>query len=132
MTATITPITRRALPDPTGTDFVQRVDADGNTNAFEAREPGSGDLAFSPIGDSPTIDWDVQRRTNARVLRELGIQVLAEPRMTDPNVRYAKDVHHAILSALEDAGQISTEDSDTLTMALDIAVEYGANAVAAA
>jgi dihydropteroate synthase len=62
----------------------------------------------------------------------IALEVLTEPRLTDPNVRYAAAVHLAILDRLHAADLISTHDLDELRMALNIAVEYAANAVAAA
>ena len=127
MTATITPIIRRNLPDPTGTSFVHH-----NGSAFSAREPGWRDLGCNPLSDAIESERPAQRKTNARALNRIALEVLSEPSLTDPNIRYAKAVHLAILEALAAADRISTEDLDELTMALDIAVEYAANAVAAA
>lgn len=94
MTATITSIhgdqpPPRDLPDPSGTDFVHET-RDGYTEPFYAREPGSGDNNYSPLAHSLREDYETVRATNANELRKIALQVLSEPRVTDPNVRYAR------------------------------------------
>ncbi|MEK6225786.1 MAG: hypothetical protein AABM40_05750 [Chloroflexota bacterium] len=131
MTATITPITRE-MPDPTGTDFVRHVYSTGNETAFYAREPGTGDIEYSPLTDTREQERPAQRETNRKALRTIALDVLTEPRLFDPNVRYARAVHLAVITALAESDRISTNDVDELSGAFDIAVEYAANAVAAA
>lgn len=131
MTGTITSIARD-MPDPTGTDFVRDDDLAGHPTAFYAREEGSGDIEFSPLSSVVEDGYPEQRKANAKALRKIALEILTEPRLTDPNVRYAREVHRAFLKRLSDADLITTADYNEITLAFDVAVEYASLAIAAA
>ena len=120
------------LPDPRGTQYVHGETPSGETSAFYAREPGSGDIHYQPLSNWPAFAWPAHRNGNAKALRAIALEVLSEARYTDPNLAYAKAVHRAILEGLHEADRISTFDLDELIQAFDIAVEHAAHAVAAA
>lgn len=113
----------RTLLDTTGTDFVYEQNASSQPSAFHARVPGSGDIDFVPLVDVLESERPAQAERNAKALHAIALAVLSEPRVSDPNVRYAKQVHQTVLETLQAAGRISTADIDELTMAIDIAVE---------
>lgn len=129
MTATITTITRD-MPDPTGTNFVRDDDLTGHETAFSAREPGFGDIDFTPLSAVLEEGYPARRAENAKALRKIALEILTEPRLTNPNVRYAKPVHSALLDRLHDADLITTGNYDEITLAFDVAVEYAALAIA--
>jgi hypothetical protein len=122
------------MPDPTGTAFdPDRNDAVGHSYAgdpFLARE---SQAEYEPLEHSLPTDRAAARANNAKALRRITLEVLSQPRLDDPNVRYCRGVHKAILDDLrEDSHEISTDEYDHLLEAFDIAVEHAARAVAAA
>jgi hypothetical protein len=58
--------------------------------------------------------------------------VLCEPRLTDPDIRYARAVLTAILDPLRENGSLSLRDYDDAIMAFGEGVEKAAEAVARA
>jgi hypothetical protein len=117
------------LPNPRGTEFVHDRDRDGRTSAFHRREP---DADFERLSYSLERDWPKARAHNAKALHQIALEILSEPRPTDPNVRYAREVHQVMLKKLMDLTHITLDEFDELTAAFDTAVEHSANAVASA
>jgi hypothetical protein len=121
------------MPDATGTAFdPDRNDAVGHGyagNPFLARE---SQAEYEPLGHLIAKDRAAGRANNAKALRRIALEVMSEPRLHDPNVRYCRAVVKAISDRLYKSGSITVDDVDSLSQAFDLGVEHAARSVAAA
>lgn len=113
------------LPNSRGTDFDPDPDS-----PFTSRDGSYHE--YTPLQESAEPNDPAVRNQHAKALRQIGLQVLSEARLTDPNVRYAREVLTARLNELRAERSLAGPDYDLIQEAFDLGVEHAALAVAAA
>jgi len=121
----------RRMPDATGTAFnPERRDVIAkHGHPFIGREQL---VDYDPTSYSLPENRAAARAQNAKAIRRIALETLAEPRLDDPNIRYCRAVLKAITDELRAAGAIDVDTYDHIQEAFDIGVEHAALAVAAA
>ena len=115
------------VPNARGTDFDPTPDS-----PFTARKSSIG-YEYVPLEDFARPIEPHVRKQHARSIRQVALQILSEPRLDAPNIRYVREVLVAHLDKMEAAGRLKVpDDHDLITEAFDIGVECAAFAIAEA
>lgn len=90
------------------------------------------DLVYEPLAFEVEAGRPQRATENAAALRQVAIEVFAEPRLTDPDTLYVERVFSSLIDQLLKAGRISVDEYDLLSSCHRDGTRNAAHAVAAA